>query len=146
MLHLIYGIFVTNTNIGRYWWTNSSFFFVLQLLICILVRRKTWPKLLPVFFILSEWIGVAIIYLYEFGHKPTGSSGGAMVFQYGGSMISASLVALSTFAIVCAWILYGVVCLESASVAAVSVRKQTKVQTYKLIRETHKETHIDYLK
>ena len=73
-----------------------GFFFLLQLLLCLLIRRRQWPKLIPAFFILSEWVDLAIYYYVA--HAP-----GLEAY------VMAYIIGFSTGGIVLAWIVYGLI-------------------------------------
>ena len=89
------------------WAVLWGFFFVVQLLLCIVIRRKRWPKLIPTFFLLTEWVDIAIYYFaYEMPHNAgIGSLGLDMV------------VGMSSLGFLCAW---------GASSGIIFVREITK--------------------
>lgn len=68
MWHYLFGIKLFNTQGGfAVCFCFGIFFFTLQLLLCLLIRRRRfgWTKLLPVIFLVTEWFDMLAAAKYE---------------------------------------------------------------------------------
>lgn len=83
------------------------FFFILQLLLCLYVRKKRWVRWIPVLILLTEWVDVVAAEVYEINHTGVGviSLGGPYLVSVPASVI-ASLFCASCAGVFCALIVY----------------------------------------
>ena len=99
MMHCYYVLSKAYIYADFYVFYAWIFFFLLQLLLCFLVSRRRFLKLIPAIFLLTEWVDIAIFY-FAFDASVRGHGGET-------SAALSRLVGMSCTAVLCAWIVYG---------------------------------------
>lgn len=98
MLHYYYVMSQTYVFAEFYAFNAWIFFFAVQLLLCFLVSRRRFLKLVPLIFLLTEWVDIGIFYF---------SFDISSLYEGVASESLSHLIGASSMAVLCAWLIYG---------------------------------------
>ena len=107
MLHYLFGVWILDAPHHSVVYAGFGiFFFVLQLFLCLKIRRRQWTKLIPAFLLLTEWPDVAAAYVHEVTYAP-GIFYDSPYFAEVPFSVYLALVGASSIGLLYAWLVYG---------------------------------------